>query len=430
MACHSSTAPTPATTGTIITTVGAPPGTSALAVLAGPSDFAENAPAGVDTFSLLTTGTYTLTDPMATAVDPIVTPFYAGTITGSPVTIGEADTARMSASFSVISGSGRAWVGSTNGGSPITAGYTSTELTTAAAPGTSLTIAGAYQVFDANSNLWVVDSAGTTLTEYASASLGTSGSPSAAVTITSGALSGPVGMVFDGLGDLWISNSAGNTITEFGASQLTASGAVTPVVTLSGSAISNPGRIALDAYGNLWVPNTASSTVAEFSTSQLGSSGSPAPAVTLTSTNSSIVGPRAIAFDQQGDLWVANATGNSFVMFSNAQQTVSGSPTPAKILTVPPAVGTPAGFAFDNSGNLWAFGSASSSLIEYSAAQIITGGASQPSFTISVTANPVSMVLDPPPNGLPLAGPPQAARRNKGPGSVMPEGRRVMRIRR
>jgi DNA-binding beta-propeller fold protein YncE len=141
-----------------------------------------------------------------------------------------------------------------------------------------------------------------------------------------------------------------------------------------------------------------------------------------------LAGPRAIAFDQQGNLWVANTTGNTFVKFGNSDQTVSGSPKPDEILTIPAAVGSPAGFAFDNSGNLWAFGSATSSLIEYTAAQINTGGASQPSFTIAVASHPVSMVLDPPPNGLPLVGP-QTARVNKGPGMVKPLGRRVVRIR-
>jgi sugar lactone lactonase YvrE len=257
------------------------------------------------------------------------------------------------------------------------------------------------------------------------ASLAACGSPSAAFSITSTALAGRFGLVFDRAGDLWMSNSTSNTVVEFSASQLAASGAVTPVVTLSGSAIGNPGRIAFDVYGNLWVPNTASNTVVEFSVSQLGTSASPTPAVTLSSTSASIAGPRAVAFDQQGNLWVANGVGNTFVAFSNSQQTASGSPTPAEILTIPPAVGSPAGFAFDNSGNLWAFGSASTSLIEYSAAQISTGAASQPSFMISVASNPVSFVLDPPPNGLPLVGP-QTARRKP---VVTPAGRRVMRVR-
>ena len=431
VACHSSTAPTAATTGTLITTVVVPPGTTASAVVGGPpgSGYAVFVPinaSGIDTLTLLGTGTYTLSDPIATATDPIVTPFYVGTVSGTPVTLNDADTARMGATFARVAGTGRAWIGSTNGGSAISAGYTSTELTTAAAASTTLSITGPYQVLDINSNLWVADSTSTTLTEYTPTSLAASGTPSAVVAITSTALNGPVGMVFDRNGDLWISNANSNTITEFVASQLTASGAVTPAVTLSGAAIGNPGRITFNVYGNLWVPNTALNTVAEFSPSQLGASGSPTPAVTLTATNGSIAGPRAIIFNEQGNLWVANSTGNSFVKFGNAQQTASGSPTPAEILTVPAGVGAPAGFAFDNSGDLWAFGSASSSVIEYSAAQITVGGASQPSFTISVASNPVSLVFNPPPDGVPLVGP-QWERVKP---FVAPTGRRVMRIRR
>src|SRR5215469_6280260 len=106
VACHSSTAPTPATSGTLITTVVVPPGTSAQATVAGPAQFAVNV-TGTDTLTLLSAGTYTMSDAIATAVDPIVTPFYTGTITGSPVTLSEADTAHMGASFAVIAGSGR-----------------------------------------------------------------------------------------------------------------------------------------------------------------------------------------------------------------------------------------------------------------------------------------------------------------------------------
>ena len=54
-ACHSSTGPTAATTGTLIVTLPQPPGTTASAVVAGPGDFAVFVPP--DTLTLLSVGT-------------------------------------------------------------------------------------------------------------------------------------------------------------------------------------------------------------------------------------------------------------------------------------------------------------------------------------------------------------------------------------
>ena len=309
-------------------------------------------------------------------------------------------------------------------GSTISSGYSSTELTTEATPGTSLSVTGAYDVFDAISNLWVADSAGNTLSEYLAASVGASGTPSRTATVTSSALSGPIGLVFDGRGDLWVSNAGTNTVVEFSASQLKSGGSITPVVALSGAALNSPGRIAFDAYGNLWVPNNGSNTVVEFAASQLAATGAPTPAVTLSATGSSLAGPRAVAFDQQGNLWVANGTGNTIVSFANAQQTASGSPTPSEIVSIPSAYGGPFAFAFDNSGDLWALGTAGPNVIEYTAQQIAVGAASQPGYVIHVPSTPVSLAFDPPPNGIPLVGP-QTERHVRGPKSTDAASRAV-----
>lgn len=425
-ACHHSTAPTAATTGTIIATVVQPPGASASAVVGGPtgSDIAYFASPPVDTFALLPTGTYTFSDPLATAVDPIVTPSYTGAVSGTPATLTEGDTAYMRATFTPLPGSGHVWIGSTNGGSPISSGFTSTEITTQATASTSLSVAGEYDVFDATSNLWVADSTRNTLSEYTAASVAASGTPSSVVTITSGALSGPIGLVFDRLGDLWVANAGTNTVVEFSKSQLASSGSVTPAVILSGSALNGPGRIAFDVYGNLWVPNLGSNTVVELAASQLAVTSAPTPAVTLAAVSSSLAGPRGVAFDEQGDLWVANAIGNTIVKFANDQQTASGSPTPSEILLVPSAYAGPLAMAFDNSGDLWVLGTASSNLIEYTAQQIGVGAASQPSYVISVPSTSVSIAFDPPPNGIPLAGP-QTERHLRGPKSMQGESRVV-----
>jgi sugar lactone lactonase YvrE len=409
----------------VITDVVQPPGTTASAVLSGPSGsgYAEYAPPGVDTVTLLPVGPYTMSAAVATASDPIVTPFYAGVVTGTPagdeigdtsytITLNDGDTSYMNATFTVLPGTGRAWIGSTNGSSSTASGYTSTQLTTNAAASITLAVAGSYEAFDLASDLCVADSAGNTITEYLAASLATGGTPAAAVTITSSGLSGPVGLSFDGAGNLWVANSTGNTVVGFAPSQLAAGGSMAPATTLSGSAFDLPGRISFDPYGNLWVPNTGSNTVVALVPAQLDASGAPTPSVTLS--GSSLASPRAVAFDQHGDLWVTNSGNNTIVEFGNAQQDASGSPTPIEILTVPAAYAGPSAFAFDNSGDLWAITTATSAIIEYTAQEISAGAANDPSYVIQAPAKAVSLAFDPPPNGLPLVGP-QSAKRLKGP---------------
>jgi len=400
----SPTTPNPLTTGTLIVTVPPPTGTTAFAAVGGPGNYAVFV-TGTDTLTGLAAGTYTLSDAVATLNAPIVTPFYASTIIGSPITITVADTGRMSATFGLLPGTGQLWVGSTNGGSSVVAAYTSTQLTTDAPAGLTLSVAGSYALFDATSNLWVADSSTNTIVEYPAAVLGASGTPTPAVSITSSALSGPVGLAFDRLGDLWVANTGANTVVEFTAAQLAAGGSLTPSTTLSSSALNGPGRISFDAYGNLWVPNTGSNTVVAFSPSQLVKDSAGAVMITLSANGASLAGPAAVAFDEQGDLWVANAAGNTIVAFANVAQTTSGSPTPALTFVVPVASGGPATLAFDNSGDLWAISATSSSVIEYTAQQIAAYGASAPALTMQVANGPVSLAFDPPPNGIPVVGP-------------------------
>jgi len=194
-------------------------------------------------------------------------------------------------------------------------------------------------------------------------------------------------------------------LNETPAAQLVAGGTTTPAVTLTGSALNRPARMSFDAYGDLWVPNAGASTVVAYAPADLATSGAPTPAVTLSAAAGSLDTPSAVAFDQQGNLWVANTGGNSIVSFARISQLATGSPAPAEILDVPAATGGPSAFAFDNSGDLWVISAATSSLLEYTAQQIsaFTGGT--PSTIVPLASGAVSVAFDPPPNGVPVVGP-------------------------
>ncbi len=207
--------------------------------------------------------------------------------------------------------------------------------------------------FDASGNLWVANYTGNTVVAFAANQLAANGSPTPTVTVsaTGGSLNAPVGLAFDASGNLWVTNSGANTVVEFAPSQLGTSGSPTPAVTLSSTvgSLSSPLGLAFDASGNLWVVN-GGNTVLQFAASQLTASGSPTPAVTLSAAAGSLDSPRSLAFDASGNLWVTNGASmaNTVVEFAAGQLAVSGAPTPTTTVSGS-SLGGPYGLAFDPS---------------------------------------------------------------------------------
>jgi secreted PhoX family phosphatase len=188
-----------------------------------------------------------------------------------------------------------------------------------------------------------------------------------------------------------------------------ASGSPKPAVTLSASlgSLSFPCGAAFDGSGNLWVANENNSTLVAYTPSQLSASGSPTPAVTLTMARQ----PAALAFDSTGNLWVIEIS-YGINEFSPAQLAVSGTtPTPVVQLTGNgTSTGNPVALAFDNSGDLWvadyAFGKVahSGTVVEYTANQLAASGAPTPTVTLGGTSlgNPTALAFDPHALNLPL----------------------------
>ena len=140
-----------------------------------------------------------------------------------------------------------------------------------------------------------------------------------------------------------------------------ASGNVAPAFTVtsnSDNSLSGPQGAVFDANGNLWVANNTGNTIVEFALSQLTTSGSPTPKVVITDTLS----PTGLAFDTDGNLWVTNEYGG-VEEFTADQLTSSGSPSPTITLSV--AQDGSWGLTFDAAGDLWVGDHVADSLVEY-----------------------------------------------------------------
>ncbi len=133
-----------------------------------------------------------------------------------------------------------------------------------------------------------------------------------------------------------------------------------------------PGNIAFDATGNLWVSNYSNNNVVMYAKSRLGNNpDNNVPDRIISNTNMGTTGgqnslrrPEGLAFDWQGNLWVANniegqvgTEAPTVVKYTPAQIAASGSPTPNATLILEPTSGTsgqPGGLAIDPlDGGLW-----------------------------------------------------------------------------
>ena len=183
---------------------------------------------------------------------------------------------------------------------------------------------GNQWVTDHNNNTVLVFSAAQLM------ATGTNATVPAAV-ITSAAFNGPLGIVFDSSGNLWVANNggvpvagsttgatsaSGTTIVEFAAASLPAVGTgmltpdLTPSITLSDdgqNSIQAPWELAFDSSGNLWSSNSGGTfSLIEIAKASLAATGAPTPAVTISPTtdmgNTTLSATNGLCFDNLGDI--------------------------------------------------------------------------------------------------------------------------------
>lgn len=138
--------------------------------------------------------------------------------------------------------------------------------------------------FDASGNLWVIDRDYGELDEFTAASLVATGTknmnPALQISTTANAY-----VAFDASGNLWLSNSS-TQIIEYSSAQLGTGGSLTPAVTITTAGAGFQG-LAFDNSGNLWAVDHTNAQLDEFATSQLAAGGAISPTLAIGAADGS-----------------------------------------------------------------------------------------------------------------------------------------------
>jgi sugar lactone lactonase YvrE len=188
-----------------------------------------------------------------------------------------------------------------------------------------------------------------------------------ALSFTGGGINSPFSLAIDGTGNVWMVNTGTATVTEM-------NGVTGAAISPSGgfnAELNAPFSVAIDPSGNAWVVDATinngfgytNTAVTVFTPSGGIVSGSPFTGGGLDiSNNDGLQSPRDIAFDANGNAWIANSL-NGSVTELNGLTAAAMSPA----ITGYPVPGTrtsPSGIAVDGSGNLWVSGFNNATLYE------------------------------------------------------------------
>jgi sugar lactone lactonase YvrE len=243
-----------------------------------------------------------------------------------------------------------------------------------------------YVLNDAGSSSSSSSSSAGSLNEYRS------GRPRLLNSITNG-ISAPRALAFDGKGNVYVVNDAGSSSSWWG------SGGSVSVYVAHGTqllhtithGLNEPVADAIDGSGNLYVANSAGSSSSSSSSGSAGSvtvyrSGHFRLIDTITD---GIFGPRALAFDGSGNLYVLN--GGSMSSSSSSSSSSAGSVTiyahHRLVGTLTNGITAPVAMAVDSAGDVMVANAASSSSSSSSGSGgsvvVFTAGGTTPSETIT-----------------------------------------------
>lgn len=231
-----------------------------------------------------------------------------------------------------------------------------------------------FLAIDALGDVWASNNGASSVSELDN--FGNALSPASG--FTGGGLNNGFGIAVDGLGNVWVAdrNNPG-ALTEFDSSGNAVAGSP-----FSGGGLENPAPVVVDGGGNIWSGSFDGAgpfnALNKFSSLGVALSGS-------GYTDPSLNNPVNLAVvPVTGNVWAVNENGNSLTEFTNAGVFVTTIPG-----SVPNGLSSPQAIALDNSGNLWV-ADASGDVSELSS----TGATLNLFFSGVQPTNPSSMVID------------------------------------
>jgi sugar lactone lactonase YvrE len=384
----------------------------------GPNGFSRSLRSS-QTFTGVLAGIYTVNTRTESLAGPIATRIYQPTTVGAPATVRPGGASRVDANYRLRPGSGHLWAVDPYG--MRLRAYAGSQLGASGSVQASIDIAAGTSSFPmsaamgANGQLWVALNP-FTLARYSSVSL-VSGSQPPDVTLggaPGGFLDFTLGLAFDSSGNLWLTSNAPSggpgyrRLLKYSSQRLTASAPnPAPDLTIRSPVYWYPSALAFDAAGNLWVADSVNHKLLRYNRNQLSQDGIPAPAVTLANSAPRVPlsMPVDLAFDQGGNLWVANLGDGSppgtLIMYTPSQAAAGGVPNPT-ITIARSSLRGPRGMAFDASGGLW-FG-VNQGLVRYAPSQLLSSGEPTPQTVVRDPAmdSPLAVIFNPPSADTPL----------------------------
>jgi len=211
--------------------------------------------------------------------------------------------------------------------------------------GSNTAISGPYFLFlDSANHLWSSQSTSTNVSSYSTLS----GNQTPASNITG--FGDPTGLYVDGSGKIYVADATQNAIDIFAAGS---NGNATPLTRIVGSntGLNAPQGLWLDATGRIYVANSGSNSIAIFAANPANGTLNIAPAATIGGSSTGLAAPYGITLDSLGNLWVANLSGNNILEFVAG---ASGNAAPSSVTTMAGGgFAGPYGIAVDAAGYLY-----------------------------------------------------------------------------
>jgi sugar lactone lactonase YvrE len=334
------------------------------------------------------------------AADVRVSASDGGAVTGSPFTAG-ATLEVTGGSYTVEAGRvlvpgtivGRAYQGVVDGDGSV-----------CVRDGQTTTVHVSYVAEPGSEKLWLTNGSGEgQILAFAADALAAGGTQAVDVTLD-GKLTSPSALRVDARGTLWVGDRTGKVVG-FPADALGTSSNAGPEIVLEGPALCGetlpcgPRALAFDVEGALWV--ALLDRIVKLPASALEASGEPEVELTITSPDAAR--PVSLAFDAQGSLWVGEDQENGVAKFA-AERLVGDVENEAADVVIfaeqgPPVViglSGPDGLVFDRDGNLWVGYFAGNNLARFTPSELTASATLTPGvlFAIDVTALVTDLAMD------------------------------------